>query len=81
MLDDIMVVPCTSKTNRLLSTTQYLIVGDEIAEAGIRMESIIRCEAIFTLNQSMILRKLGFLSSETMSYVNRCLNIALQLIE
>lgn len=79
VLDDIMVVPCSSNTNRPLVVTQYLITGDEIAEVGIRMESIIRCESIFTLNQSMILRKLGILSSETTLCINSCLEIALQL--
>ncbi len=77
--DDVMVVPCTSNTTRLLTATQYLIAGHEIAIAGIRLESVIRCESIFTLNQPMILRKLGSLSIETLDQVNNCLIIALQL--
>jgi mRNA interferase MazF len=77
--DDVMVVPCTSNTTRLLTATQYLITGHEIAIAGIRVESVIRCESIFTLNQPMILRKLGSLSVETLDQVNNCLIIALQL--
>jgi mRNA interferase MazF len=77
--DDVMVVPCTSNTNRLLTATQYLIAGDEIAIAGIRVESVIRCESIFTLNQPMILRKLGSLSIAAIEQVNDCLIIALQL--
>lgn len=77
--DDVMVVPCTSNTNRSLTSTQYLITGPEIAIAGIRVESVIRCESIFTLNQPMILRKLGSLSIEALNQVNRCLIIALQL--
>jgi mRNA interferase MazF len=77
--DDVMVVPCTSNTNRFLTATQYLITGQEIATAGIRVESVIRCESIFTLNQPMILRKLGFLNIEALTQVNACLIIALQL--
>ncbi|MBC1235766.1 type II toxin-antitoxin system PemK/MazF family toxin [Nostoc sp. 2RC] len=79
ILDDFMVVPCTSNTNRPLTLTQYLITGDEIANAGIRIESVVRCESIFTLNNSMILRKLGFLSSEAINQVNFCLTAALEL--
>lgn len=79
ILDDVMVVPCTSNTNRPLTATQYLITEDEIASAGIRVESIIRCESIFTLNKSMIIRKLGSLSTEGMNEVNRCLLVALEL--
>lgn len=79
ILDDLMVVPCTSNTNRYLTATQYLITGDEIAIAGIRVESVVRCESIFTLNKSMILRKLGSLSTEAMNQVNLCLMVALEL--
>jgi mRNA interferase MazF len=79
ILDDVMVVPCTSNTNRSLTATQYLITGDEIAIVGIRVESVIRCESIFTLNKSMILRKLGSLPTEAMYQVNRCLMVALEL--
>lgn len=79
ILDDVTVVPCTSNTNRTLTATQYLITGDEILQAGIRVESVVRCESIFTLNKSMIIRKLGSLSSEGINNVNRCLMSALEL--
>lgn len=79
ILDDVIVVPCTSNTNRSLTVTQYLITGDEISSAGIRVESVVRCESIFTLNKSMILRKLGFLSSAAINQVNFCLIAALEL--
>ncbi|MEG5033626.1 type II toxin-antitoxin system PemK/MazF family toxin [Microcoleus sp. AT3-D2] len=79
ILDDVMVVPCTSKTTRPLTTTQYLITGDEIVLAGIRVESVVRCESIFTLNKSMITRKLGSLSNEAINYVDRCLMVGLGL--
>lgn len=79
ILDDVMVVPCTSKTNRPVTVAQYLITGEEIALAGIRVESVVRCESIFTLNKSMITRKLGSLSTEAINHVNRCLMVALEL--
>lgn len=79
VLDDVMVVPCTSNTKRPLTATQYLIAGAEVLGGGIRVESVIRCESIFTLNQSMILRKLGSLSAEAISQIDSCLKAALQL--
>ena len=79
ILDDVMVVPCTSNTNRPLTATQYLITGEEITGAGIRVESVIRCESIFTLNKTMIIRKLGSLSAEAINQVNVCLMEALEL--
>lgn len=78
-LDDVLVVPCTSNTKRTLTRTQYLIAGDEVASVGIRVESVVRCESIFTLNQSMILRKLGHLDNEAIHQIDRCLMVALQL--
>ncbi len=79
ILDDVMVVPCTSNTSRLLTATQYLIRGEEIALGGIRIESVVRCESIFTLNKSMIIRKLGSLTQEAINQVNFCLIAALEL--
>lgn len=79
ILDDVMIVACTSNTNRSLRATQYLITGDEISTAGIRVDSVVRCESIFTLNKQMIVRKLGSLSAEAMNQVNNCLRVALEL--
>jgi mRNA interferase MazF len=77
--DDLMVVPCTSNTNRRLTATQYLITGNEIAVAGIKVESIVRCESIFTLSQTMILRRLGTLTPSALSQLNNCLISSLDL--
>lgn len=41
ILADVMVVPCTSNTNRPLTQTQYLITGDEVESIGIRVDSVI----------------------------------------
>ncbi len=79
VLDDVMVVPCTSNTKRPIGATQYLITGDETVAVGIRVDSTVRCESIFTLNQSMVLRKLGKLSVETIEQINDCLIAALSL--
>ncbi len=77
--DDVMVVPCTSNTSRPIAVTQYLITGDETALVGIRVDSIVRCESVFTLTQSMVLRKLGKLSVERIDRIDDCLIAALSL--
>ena len=77
--DDVMVVPCTSNTRRPIGAMQYLITGDETVAVGIRVDSIVGCESIFTLNQSMVLRRLGKLSAETIDRLNSCLIAALSL--
>lgn len=76
--DDVMV-PCTSNVRRSLTQTQYLITGGETLAVGIRVDSVVRCESIFTLNQPMILRKLGELSGETIAQIDSCLTAALAL--
>ena len=42
VLDDLMVVPCTSNTNRNLAAIHYPIAGDEIINAGIRVKSMVQ---------------------------------------
>lgn len=79
ILDDVMVVPCTSNTKRSMTETQYLITGDEIIATGIKIDSVVRCESIFTLNRSMILRRLGALSTPGIAQLATCLKIALAL--
>ncbi len=79
MLDDVMIVPCTSNTTRSLTATQFLISGDEIAIAGIKVNSVARCESIFTINKSMILRKLGSLSPSAIIELEICLKFALSI--
>lgn len=36
-LDDVIVAPCTSNTGRAHEATQYLVDGDEILAAGIKL--------------------------------------------
>ncbi len=79
ILDDVMIVPCTTNTNRPLTSTQYLITGDEIVSAGIRVDSVVKCESILTINKSMIVRQLGDLSAIALNQVNQCLIVALEL--
>ena len=79
MSDDVMVMLCTSNTRRALSATQYLITGNEVTTIGIRVDSVVRCESIFTLNQSMVLRRLGVSSDRMIDRINDCLIAALSL--
>ena len=78
-LDDVMVAPCTSNVSRNQEPTQYLIAGTEIATAGIRVPSVVRCEAIMTIPKSMIVRALGHLPDAAMNVVSTCLRDALML--
>ena len=78
-LDDVIVAPCTSNISRSQESTQYLIDGAEITAAGIRVLSVVRCEALLTIPKTLIMRTLGHLSDGAMSAVKDCLRDALVL--
>ena len=78
-LDDVMIAPCTSNVSRQAEPTQYLIEGEEIAQTGIRITSVLRCESLFTINKSMVVRVLGRLSNDGLLAVAVCLRDALGL--
>lgn len=73
------IAPCTSNISRSRESSQYLIEGDEIIAAGIKVPSMVRCESLFTINKLMIIRVLGKLSVNGMRSVDICLKDALGL--
>ena len=78
-LDDVMIAICTSNISRSQEPTQYLIEGDEIAQAGIKVPSVVKCESILTISKSMIVKILGTLSENGIHKVNDCLKNAFEL--
>lgn len=70
-LDDVMIALCTSNVSRSRESTQYLIEGKEIAQSGIKVPSVVKCESLLTINKSMILKVLGSLSKEGIGKVNQ----------
>ncbi len=78
-LDDVIVAPCTSNVSRSQEPTQYLIADTEIAAAGVRVPSVVRCEALMTIPKTMIVRTLGRLSDTALEALNACLRDALML--
>jgi len=78
-LADVIIAICTSKISRSREATQYLIEGDEIAQAGIKVASVVKCESLLTINKSMIIKVLGILSENGIRKVNECLKDALEL--
>jgi mRNA interferase MazF len=49
-LDDLIIVICTFNISRSHEPTQYLIEGDEIIQAGIKVSSVVKCESLLTIN-------------------------------
>ncbi len=78
-LTDVIVAPCTSNVARHAEPTQYLIDGPEIAAAGIRVPSVVKCESLLTMPKTLIVQSLGRLSDAGMKAVDNCLRDALNL--
>lgn len=78
-LDDVIIAICTSIISRRQEPTQYLIEGDEIAQSGIKVPSVVKCESLLTISKSMIIKLLGTLSEDGIHKVNDCLKNALEL--
>lgn len=78
-LKDVIIAICTTNVSRNQESTQYFIQGDEIAQAGIKIESVVKCESLLTINKSMITKVLGNLSESGILKVNECLKDSLGL--
>lgn len=58
--------PVTSVVPTRLADDEYLIRGKDFQEAGLRSESIVRCDLVFAIDHSRIVRRLGNVPHGTM---------------
>ena len=66
-------------TTAIHKTYPFLVPLDE-KEAGLERESVVNLAQILTVDKTRLMRKLGFLSQEKMSAVNRAIKISLGLL-
>jgi mRNA interferase MazF len=78
-LNDIIIAICTSNISRYYEDTQLLIDGENITKTGIKVASVVKCESLFTINKSMILKALGTLPRDLILKLDECLKNALDL--
>ncbi|MEA3369466.1 MAG: type II toxin-antitoxin system PemK/MazF family toxin [Candidatus Ratteibacteria bacterium] len=80
-LNDIILIPLTSKTKEKLEETHLPITQNspEGKQAGIRLDSVIKAETLLTLPKNLICKKIGRLSTAFMKKADRCLTSSLQL--
>ncbi|MBI5471638.1 MAG: type II toxin-antitoxin system PemK/MazF family toxin [Ignavibacteriae bacterium] len=78
-LKDIIIAVCTSNVSRPKEATHVFIFGEDVKMSGIRVPSVVRCESLFTINKSMILRALGKLPTRLKNELDECLKDALEL--
>lgn len=81
-LDDTIIALITSSQRRNIgSSTQVLIEIDVVEgkQSGLRMDSIVQCENLLTLDQKFVILTLGTLSDQIMQLVDDGLKSVLEL--
>ena len=81
-LTNIVLVPVTTNIRRVAEPSQFLIdpLSSTGRAAGLRHASVVTCENVTTVAQSLVLRRLGRLPKNAMDQVNDCLKAALGLV-
>lgn len=80
ILDDTIIALITSQLRRSADT--HVVIDISTAEgkqSGLRLQSAIQCENLYTIDQKFILKAIGALSKRTMRKVDACLKAALGL--
>ncbi len=80
-LTNVILAPLTTTIQRATESTQFLVDVRSAAgkAAGLRHTSVVSCENLTTVDQSLVRRRLGQLPPRAMDYVNECLKAALGL--
>ena len=80
-LTNVILAPITTTVHRQNEPTQLLIdpASADGQGSGLKHESVVTCENLSTVAQSLVKRRLGALPTATMANVDDCLKAALGL--
>jgi len=80
-LANVIVAAITTTTHRQAEATQLFVdvTTPEGQQSGLLRNSVVTCENLVTIAQSIVQRKIGELSSATMQQIDRCLKAALAI--
>jgi mRNA interferase MazF len=80
-LTNTIVAMITSLTRRLAEPTQVFIdiATVEGKKSGLRLNSVVNCVNLFTVEQTKVLRILGTLPASLMQQIDHCLKVSLGL--
>ena len=79
-LDDTILAMITSSRRRMVGSATQLLADHthpDYPASGLRLDSVIQCENLVTIDQGLILRTIGALSPATMADIDNCLKAAL----
>jgi mRNA interferase MazF len=81
-LADTIIALITSSAQRFVGSPTQLIVDIATADGkqtGLRINSVVQCENLITLDQSLILRVIGRFPANLLQKINPCLRAALDI--
>jgi mRNA interferase MazF len=80
-LTNTIIAMITSQTARAHEATQLLIAlsTPEGRQSGLRQDSVVACNSLFTIERRLVLHRIGMLSVDLMSQIDACLKAALNL--
>lgn len=81
-LADTILALITSSKHRVVGAANQLVIDittPDGRQSGLRHSSLVQCENLVTLDQGLILRSLGSLSSALMQQIDACLRASLGL--
>lgn len=80
-LTNIIVAAITTTTHRSGEPSQLLIkLGAPTGQqSGLIKDSVVTCENLVTIEEGLVLRKIGILPNDAMAQINDCLKAALDI--
>jgi mRNA interferase MazF len=80
VLDDTIIALITSQLRRSSDTHVAIDISTaEGKQSGLRLQSAVQCENLYTIDQKFVLKTIGMLSQAAIESVNECLKKALGL--
>ncbi len=78
---DTIVVAITRSTHRASATQLFIdLATPDGGKSGLRMNSMVQCENVLTIDQRFIVARIGALTAALMGQVDTCLKTALGII-
>ncbi len=80
-LSNVILIPISSVTGRQDAATEILVTAPSEAGrvAGLRLDSLIRCRGVMSLDWRFLTKRIGYLTEGTLAQVERALSEAIGL--
>lgn len=80
-ITDTIIVAITRSTHRASATQLFIDLSlPDGTKTGLRMDSMVQCENILTIDTKFIVTRIGALSASLLDEVAKCLKVALDIV-